>query len=579
MSKKVLFNVILFLMMFMSIFFVEHKVYANTMNQIDMDVYIDADGNAHITETWNAYLDEGTEGYRKFTKLGNSKITNFSVSDDSGATYTYISNWNTSADFESKVYQNGIHNISDGLELCWGISDYGNRTYTLTYTITDFVIQYTDAQGIYFNFVNLDQPIGNVSITIHSDTNFSVDNAKIWSFGYGPDGTIEFENGTIVLDSRGQLPSSKYMVALVKFEDVLFNTSNSASKSFDDIYAEATSDVEKSGAVSEMKIISILFAIVMSFFPMIIIIVIIAGIVVLFVNKDQEKFSFGTEGTTLPADSEIQYWREIPCDKDLEKAYWTASQYAVVSQAVLKKNIIGAILLKWIHQEQIKVAKTKKGLFSFKDNNYAIDFNSFFNADNDYEAKLAAMLKEAAGQNQILEAKEFEKWARNNYSKMESWFDGLIKYGTSQLENDGTITVTSEQVPAMFGKTKTITTKHVNSSMKEEAIKLKGLKKFLLEFSLIYEREHFEVHIWEEYLIFAQVLGIADKVEEQFSKLYPNFNQMSQLDIESTTIIARQMGYVGYRGMTSGASSDGSGGSSSSGGGGSSGGSSGGGFR
>ena len=72
----------------------------------------------------------------------------------------------------------------------------------------------------------------------------------------------------------------------------------------------------------------------------------------------------------------------------------------------------------------------------------------------------------------------------------------------------------------MFGRTRNITVKNVNPKLKEDAIELKGLKKFLLDFSLMPEKEYFEVHIWEEYLIFAELLGIADKVEEQFSKLY-----------------------------------------------------------
>ena len=35
---------------------------------------------------------------------------------------------------------------------------------------------------------------------------------------------------------------------------------------------------------------------------------------------------------------------------------------------------------------------------------------------------------------------------------------------------------------------------------------------------MIPERQYFEVHTWEEYLIFAQLLGIADKVEEKPAK-------------------------------------------------------------
>ena len=104
----------------------------------------------------------------------------------------------------------------------------------------------------------------------------------------------------------------------------------------------------------------------------------------------------------------------------------------------------------------------------------------------------------------------------------------------------------------MFGRTRTITIKKVTHQLKEDAIEMKGLKKFLLDFSTMPEREYFEVHIWEEYLMFAELLGIADKVEEQFSKLYPNFNQETRLDTEITTIAVRNMVKICYEGVQAG---------------------------
>lgn len=223
--KGLIFNFIIFCSFFFSI----TNVNANSITNIDMDVYIDANGNATITEVWKAYLSEGTEGYRLYTKLGNSSISNFSVSDDSGRIYDSLSSWNTSASFASKAYKSGIHYTSNGLELCWGISSYGNRIYTLKYNISNFVTQYTDTQGIYFDFLNLDQLVASAKITIHSDIPFSLDNARIWAFGNN--GSINFENGNIVLDSDNGLSSSQYMVELVRFESNLFNTTNKSSSS------------------------------------------------------------------------------------------------------------------------------------------------------------------------------------------------------------------------------------------------------------------------------------------------------------------------------------------------------------
>lgn len=592
------------------------KVHANSISDIEMDVYIDSNGNASITEIWKANLTQGTEGYRPYKNLGNSTISNFRVSDDSGKTYDSLSYWNTSSSFEKKAYKSGIHNIANGVELCWGISSYGNRTYTLKYDISNFVTQYTDTQGIYFNFLNLDQSVSNSKIIIHSDFPFSLDNSRIWAFGNN--GSINFENGNIVLDSGGYLSQGQYMVALVRFESNIFSTDNQSSSSFDSVYDSAFSDVtddsysnsyvinndnyqrtQKSNGFKELFLFILYLPIILLFNP-------VGWILIFWIlgkikgkewlwgsNKVSGALDFGRYGKILPRSSEIDYYREIPCDKDLARAYWVCSEYSVVSERTLKQGIIGAILLKWIKDEKVTVSKTKKGLFSFKDNNYAIDLTKMLYADNDIENSLLDILISASGSNKILEAKEFSKWSKKNYSKVNSWFSSIKYKEQSKLEEQGLITSTTEETAGMFGKTRTITVKNVNPKLRDDAIQLKGLIKFLLDFSNMPEKEYFEVHLWEEYLIFAQLLGIADKVEEQFSKLYPNFNNETLLNTEITTIAVRNMAEICYEGVQAGvarassyshdysgsSSSSGGGGSSYSSGGGSSGGSSGGGFR
>ena len=99
-------------------------VNANDISSIDMDIYLDEDGTAHVTETWSADLDQGTEGYKPYYNIGNAEITNFKVSEN-GREYTYDDSWDTDASFDEKAYKNGINYLSNGFELCWGISEYG----------------------------------------------------------------------------------------------------------------------------------------------------------------------------------------------------------------------------------------------------------------------------------------------------------------------------------------------------------------------------------------------------------------------------------------------------------------------
>lgn len=50
-----------------------------------------------------------------------------------------------------------------------------------------------------------------------------------------------------------------------------------------------------------------------------------------------------------------------------------------------------------------------------------------------------------------------------------------------------------------------------------------GLKHFLLDFSLIQERGVQETVIWQDYMLYALMLGIADKLEPQIRNLYPEY--------------------------------------------------------
>ena len=49
-------------------------------------------------------------------------------------------------------------------------------------------------------------------------------------------------------------------------------------------------------------------------------------------------------------------------------------------------------------------------------------------------------------------------------------------------------------------------------------------------------KETIEVHIWDEYLMFAYLFGIADKVAQQLKNLYPELLEQQQ-NMDYTTIM------------------------------------------
>ena len=178
---------------------------------------------------------------------------------------------------------------------------------------------------------------------------------------------------------------------------------------------------------------------------------------------------------------EINNFRDIPCDQDIFNAYFLTIVYGLN-----KKNtsFFGAVLLKWLLEDKIEMKEGKKK------NSKDIYLKHDLTFENNLEQRLYTYLI-SASKDYILEKKT---------SKF------LIKDG-----------------------------------LKEEAIKLAGLKKFLNEFSRIKERQVIEVKLWKEYLIFAQIFGIAKEVANQFKDYYPdivNYNDgNSNLDIMDVIIL------------------------------------------
>ena len=500
-------------------------VEANSIQKISMDIYIKENGDAQVTETWKCNVTQGTEVYHPYYNLGNSEIKNLSVTDGS-TKYTTLSKWNTSGTLSSKANKCGINKISNGVELCWGISSYGSHTYKATYTITNFVSELTDSQMIYWTLIPYDfsTSIGQVYIKIY--TNFKIaDTIDVWGYGnYG--GTAYVYNGYIEMQSDGRLSTSEYMTILVKFPTGTFNTTNKLNHNFDYYYdmAEegATKYVDSSDSENASSSISGIIASLFSFIFSLGIWIAIFVIVILKKGIGSTgSFNFGAEGRSIPKD--VPYFRDIPCKKDIFRAYYIAHQYGLTKN---KTDVLGAIILKWLKDGLIRIEQKETGMIFKKENTVVVLKETNPEALTDEKEKQLFKMLYDASKDGYLENKEFEKWCSNSYSRVLSWFDDIIKREKEKLVEEGLITA-EEKVTLKIFKTKVYT---ATSELKQEAIELAGLKRYLNEYTLIKDREAIEVHLFEEYLIYAQIMGIAKKVAKEFKDLYPEIIEQSNFN-------------------------------------------------
>ena len=497
--KKV-FKILFFALLAYALFTLGKTVSANSINRISMDIFVDSNGNANVTETWNCYSNQSTEIYHPYYNLGNSEITNLSVSMDS-TQFETLSSWDTSASFDEKAYKAGINRVSNGVELCWGISEYGTNIYTVNYTITNFVSNLTDSQMIYWTLIPYDfsDSIGQVFINISSDLYFpsSID---VWGYG-NEGGTAYVDNGTITMTSEGTLNRNEYMTILVKLPSGTFNTKNNLNQNFEYYYNLAEEGVNRNETV-ENTVITIL--------PFIIfIIIMVFAIVTSKLGSSQEqRLNFENNGNKLPKTKDIPYFRDIPCNKDLFQAFFIGYQFKIVKK---RTDLLGSVILKWVRDKKVTLKKDEG-----KSSKTSIILNEelISSLEDEDEQKLYKMFFEAS-KDGILEDSEFTKWCNTNYSKILGWFDTIIDKEKDKLVKDGLLL---EKPKTLFKSAKYT----VTPELRQQALNIAGLKKYLNDYTLISEREAPDVVLFEDYLILAQMFGIADKVAENFKKLYPD---------------------------------------------------------
>lgn len=516
--KKVVKIMSIFLFILL-IFGLSKNVEANSISKISMDIYIEKNGDATITEVWTCNNNQGTEAYHPYYNLGNSQIKNLIVSEN-GRQYQTLNNWNTSGSLSTKAYKCGINKISNGVEICWGISQYGAHNYTVKYTITNFISELQDSQMLYWTFIPYDfsTSIGSVYIKVH--TYFDMPNSTdVWGYGnYG--GTAYVYDGYIEMQSDGRLDTNEYMTMLVKFPKESFNTSNYINKDFNyylSMAEKGSTKYEKSNSIND-KTTGELWEVVGALSGLMAGVLLIGALILGMVSE--EKNNFGPEGKRIPKD--VPYYRDIPCGGEILKAYYIAYTYGLVKNKI---DILGAIILKWIKEGKVFVQKeNKQGVFSSKEEvSIVLNKTNVEGIENQQEKELFEMLYEAS-EDGILEKKEVEKWSQTKYSRLLNWFDNTLKEYKLKLKEEGFIQ--QQEKGNIIKRTEYLMT----PEMREMALEIAGLKRYLKEYTLIKEREAIEVALFEDYLIYAQMLGIAKEVAKEFKDLYPDIIEQSNFN-------------------------------------------------
>jgi len=495
------------------------NVKANTIYSIDVNVNIDKNANAEITETWKVKGTDGTEWYHPFRDLGESKISNFKVSMD-GEPLKYKV-WNIHESLKDKAGYYGINYTSTDTELCFGKSDFNEHTFVLKYTVSNFVFNTEDAQVTYWTFFPKFQNVDfqNFSVNVRSYYEFP-DTLDVWGYGYK--GYAYVKDGIISLSNEEYSDvNDKYVVLLAKYPQNTFDTNYTTSyNTFDDVLNtgnEGTFEYDY-GNSNKKSVWQQIWNTIRGIFWFIVTIgATVFGAAVGLRN------GYGYKDNKTIDKKNVPNFRDIPCNKNI---YYANALLFLNNFEYKETNILGAIILKWVKQNKVGFIKQDVGIFKKEQN--CLDLRNKPVFEDNTEEKLFNIMYEASGDG-ILEPKEFGKWAKKNYSKFFNIFKDFKENEINKLKVEGHIYQRKDKTEC---KKKNV----MDDVIYEDSKKLYGLKKFLQEFSSINTRETLEVHIWDEYLMFAYLFGIADKVAKQLKNLYPELMEQQQ-NMDYTTIM------------------------------------------
>lgn len=565
----------------------------HTLDSLVMVVSLRRDGSAKIQEL--RYMNIGHDGTECFIKQYNmgdmtvdsldvwEKVTG-SMGQDSLITYTLDTPWDVNRSRSQKAFHCGFNDTPEGQEICWGIGEPGRHKYIINYCVHGLVKSYSDFDGFNHNFYEAATPaadyvrivyildpddyvticipdgdsiitypfysnfvIGDDDITFFDDDSvviarhpvanayldrdtLSRDTASIWAFGYY--GEIFFtDDGRVAAVTSDPMDQGSKMIVMMRFRKGLFQPSLSyPDQSFEtDVkelaFIDSDYDFDDEGEGSDASrnggeltpmwvhvLLTILGASCCIGLPLVLLIYSLFGTRI-------SRWWDRRRVRKLLADAP-QYYHEPPLGGQLLRS----RRILRVMEPNLENSeikLVEAYVLRLLNYKILDVVDeiTKKGetrqVFKVSAPDDVKDLLADATDDNKLLLKLQTILYTAAGDDHLLQPTELNDLVHDNPIMIRSFARDLRGANTANI--------------------------YIENIKRDEAQQVYGFWNFLNDFTLVKERAIQEVALWNDYLVFATLFGIADKVRADMRKIAPDlqvFDKLTREIVDSTTPVA-----------------------------------------
>lgn len=484
-----------------------------------------------------------------------SGLSDLEVYDSINADFNFNKNYTFDEVNYANKGQYGVYTRNDfsgGTDLLIYMPSSYNRASLITYTVKDAVVVHNDIAELAWDFIGSDyeEEISDLRIVI----NLPGESDELRVFSHGPlNGTNKIINKSSVELVNPNVPAYSAIDMRVVFDKKLVNkaTKKSNINGLSNILEVEKKRADEANKLREdakekeehkklieniIKVISVLWA----------------GGLVVVIYKIYEKYD-----KEYKSDFNIKYYREIPNEYSPEIVSYL--MYKDIKQEVFSASVLELIRKKILILEEVQVEKKK--LFGTKTKkDYKLSKNPDFKEENltEVERKIYVLLMNIIGNGTHVYLDEINEYSKD-YEQAKAFMNqyNIWKNKAIEIANEEEFYETSGKgkilgvlyaliMPIIsfvssilylnigiinllniFAVISIIYFLSFNKRSKkgnEEYSKWNGLRNFLNDFGRMSEKDIKEISLWEKYLVYATVFGIADKVEEVMKVKLQEFN-------------------------------------------------------
>ena len=586
-KKYVLSILFLSILLFLSISF-HNKSYASLyLNNLNFDVQVNSDASMNVTEIWDIHISETNTLFKTFKtdKTKYSEIKDVTVTDITNSNEIAFNKINNLMYHVTKNCYYGLINNDGNFEIAWGVgldNSSATRKYMIQYKVENAIAKYNDYAELYWQFVGNDFEIDSSKITGKIRLPMqatSKDNIKVWGHTEGLNGEIYATSSDTVEFEINKFKSGRFVEVRTLFPSdmISYSTRTFYENRLESVVAEETVWANEANArrLRRQKIKKTATGIAVAIY------VFFSGT---FLKKAYNGIKKAKEINPYKKTENVEYFREIPRDNatpsqaiSMYKKYVSAFSSteigrifsAVLLDLCLKKCIEfevspenkKEVKIKIIKRIQENLEKSEKIILEFianiskeKDEITVKELQKYMKNHATKVAKIKEHLEEL-NKKEIIENKLYdEKRAeeRNAYAGTSYGYTismlFILAFGTFLVAPliSGKVILYGIIALVATAIINIIATKQVTKKLQpftdeglNESAKWNGLKKFMVNFSMLDKREIPELELWEHYLVYATAFGVADKVLKQlkivYKDVYENMNNYGYMYLMMNT--------------------------------------------